>query len=111
MANIVPVPKKDGKVRMYVDYRYLNRSSPKKDFPLPYIDVLVDNTARLSLFSFMDAFSSYNQITMDPADREKTMSITPWGTFFYKVIPFELKNVGATYQREMVSLFHDMIHK
>ena len=78
IANIVPVPKKDGKVRMCVDYRDLNKASPKDDFPLPRIDVLVDNTAQFSVFSFMDGFSGYNQIKMDPADMEKTTFITPW---------------------------------
>jgi hypothetical protein len=111
VANIVPVPKKDGKVRMCVDYRDLNKASPKDDFPLPHIDTLVDNTASFAVFSFMDGFSGYNQIKMDPADREKTTFITPWGTFCYKVMPFGLKNAGATYQRAMTALFHDMMHK
>ncbi|XP_050916156.1 uncharacterized protein LOC127131270, partial [Lathyrus oleraceus] len=111
VANIVPVPKKDGKVRMCVDYRDLNKASPKDDFPLPHIDTLVDNTARFAVFSFMDGFSGYNQIKMDPEDMEKTTFITPWGTFCYKVMPFGLKNAGATYQRAMVTLFHDMMHK
>jgi hypothetical protein len=48
---------------------------------------------------------------MAPEDREKTSFITPWGTFCYKVVPFGLKNAGATYQRAMTTLFHDMIHK
>ena len=111
VANIVPVPKKDGKVRMCVDYRDLNRANPKDDFPLPHIDVLVDNTAQHSFFSFVDGYSGYNQIKMAPEDMEKTTFITPWGTFCYKVMSFGLKNVGATYQRAMVTLFHDMMHK
>ena len=64
IANIVLVPKKDGKVKMYVDYRDLNRVNPKNNFLLPHIDTLVDNTAKNSLFSFMDDFSGYNQIQM-----------------------------------------------
>src|SRR6266487_5748678 len=111
LANIVPVPKKDGKVRMCVDYRDLNKASPKDDFPLPHIDVLVDNTAKSKVFSLMDGFSGYNQIKMAPEDREKTSFITPWGTFCYKVMPFVLKNARATYQRAMTTLFHDMMHK
>ncbi|MCI85179.1 gag-pol polyprotein, partial [Trifolium medium] len=59
----------------------------------------------------MDGFSGYNQIKMALKDMEKTTFITPWGTFCYKVMPFGLKNAGATYQRTMVTLFHDMIHK
>ena len=111
VANIVPVPKKDGKVQMCVDYRDLNRASPKDNFPLPHIDTLVDNTAKHSLFSFMDGFSGHNQIRMAPENMEKTTFLTKWGTFCYKVMPFGLKNVGATYQRAMVTLFHDMMHK
>ncbi|GAU38952.1 hypothetical protein TSUD_363910 [Trifolium subterraneum] len=111
LANIVPVPKKDGKVRMCVDYRDLNKASPKDDFPLPHIYVLVDSTAKSKVFSFMDGFSGYNQIKMAVEDREKTSFITPWGTFCYKVMPFGLTNAGTTYQRGMTTLFHDMMHK
>ena len=111
VANIVPVMKKDGRVRVCVDYRDLNKASPKDDFPLPHIDVLVDSTAGFDMFSFMDGFSGYNQILLKEEDKAKTSFITPWGTFCYKVMPFGLKNAGATYQRAMVALFHDMMHK
>ena len=57
ITNIMPVPKKDGKVWMCVDYRDLNWVSPKDNFPLPHVDVLVDNTASFAIFSFMDGFS------------------------------------------------------
>jgi len=59
----------------------------------------------------MDGFSGYNQIKMAPEDMENTTFITPWGTFCYRVMPFGLKNAGATYQRAMTTLFHDMMHK
>ena len=59
----------------------------------------------------MDGFSGYNQIRMALEDREKTAFVTIWGTFCYKVMPFGLKNAGATYQRAMVTLFHDIMHK
>ena len=72
IANVVLVPKKDGKVRMCVDYRDLNRASPKDDFPRPHIEVLVDNTAQHKIFSFMDGISSSNQIKMAPEEMEKT---------------------------------------
>ncbi|PKI42438.1 hypothetical protein CRG98_037169 [Punica granatum] len=111
VANIVPVEKKNGKVRVCIDYRDLNKASPKDNFPLPHIDVLVDSTARHMQFSFMDGFSGYNQIQMAEEDKVKTTFIKMWGTFCYKVMPFGLKNVGATYQRVMVTLFHDMMHK
>ena len=96
---------------MCVDYHDLNRASPKDNFSLSHIDTLVDNTAQHSLFSFMDGFSGYNQIKMAPEDMEKITFVTMWGTFCYKVMPFRLKNAGATYQMDMVTLFHDLMHK
>ncbi|RVW84878.1 Retrovirus-related Pol polyprotein from transposon opus [Vitis vinifera] len=111
LANVVPVPKKDSKVRVCVDFRDLNKASPKDDFPLPHIDMLVDSTAGHSMLSFMDGFSRYNQILMAPEDMEKTSFITEWGTYCYRVMPFGLKNVGATYQRAATALFHDMMHR
>ena len=77
LANVVPLPKKDGKVRICVDFRDLNKASLKDDFPLPYIDILVDNIAGHALLSFIDGFSRYNQIKMALEDMEKTSFITP----------------------------------
>ena len=76
LANVVPVPKKDGKVRMCVDFRDLNKASPKDDFSLPHIDILVDNTTGHALLSFIDGFLGYNQIKMAPKDMEMTSFIT-----------------------------------
>ena len=76
VENVILIPKKDGKVRMCVDYRNLNRESPKDDFSLQLIDVLVYNTAEHKVFSFMDGFSGYNQIKMEPEDMEKTIFVT-----------------------------------
>ena len=75
LANVVPVPKKDGKVRICVDFRDLNKSSPKDDFPIPHIDLLVDSTTGHSMLSFMDGFLGYNQILMALEDMEKTIFI------------------------------------
>uniref|UniRef100_A0A2N9EQG7 Reverse transcriptase domain-containing protein n=1 Tax=Fagus sylvatica TaxID=28930 RepID=A0A2N9EQG7_FAGSY len=76
VANIVPVPKKDGKVRMCMDYPNLNRASPKDNFPLPHIDTLIDNTTTNVMFLFMDGFSGYNQIKMVDEDKSKTIFVT-----------------------------------
>ncbi|XP_050875824.1 uncharacterized protein LOC127079489 [Lathyrus oleraceus] len=84
LANIVPVPKKDGKVRVCVDYKDLNKASPKDDFPLPHIDMLVDSTAKFKVFSFMDGFSGYNQIKMASEDMEKTTFTTSLAYFATK---------------------------
>jgi len=91
VANIVPVPKKDGNIRMCVEYQDLKRASPKDNFPLPHIDVLVDNTSHFALFSFKDRFSGYNQIKMALEDMEKTTFVTLWGTFCYKAMSYGLQ--------------------
>ena len=62
------------------------------------------------MFSLMDGFSGYNQIKIAPEDQEKTTFTCAWGTFCWNVMPFGLKNVGATYQRAMTTIFHDMMH-
>src|ERR1043165_2230129 len=61
LSNVVLVAKKDGRVRTCVDFRDLNKATPKDDFPLPHIDVLVDIEARAAMYSFMDGLSGYNQ--------------------------------------------------
>ena len=85
IANVIPVPKKDEKVRMCVDYRDLNRVNPKDNFSLPHIDTLVDNTTKNSIFSFMDEFLWYNQIRMASEDIKKTTFVMMWETTFYSV--------------------------
>ena len=72
---------------------------------------MVDNPTKRALFSFMDGFSRYNQIKMALEDMEKTSFITLWGTYCYKVMPFSLKNAGATYYQVATTLLHDLIHK
>ena len=106
----MPILKKDGKVRMYVDFRDLNKACPKNDFPLPHINVLVDNMARSALMSLMDGFLGYNQIKMAPKDMTKTTFTTEWGIYCYMVMPFGLKNARATYQRMATALLHDTMH-
>ena len=93
----MPVPKKDGRACMCINYRDLNKASPKDDFPLPHINVLVDNTAGHKMLSFMDGYFGYNQIRMAEEDMEKTSFINPWGVFYYRVMPFGLKNARTTY--------------
>uniref|UniRef100_A0A2N9J5I9 Reverse transcriptase domain-containing protein n=1 Tax=Fagus sylvatica TaxID=28930 RepID=A0A2N9J5I9_FAGSY len=111
LSNIVPVKKKNGQIRCCVDFRNLNKAYPKDEFPLPSMDVLIDSAAGHEMFSFMDGFSGYNQIRMSPKDAEKTAFRTPIGNFYYTVMPFGLKNAGATYQRTMTTIFHDMMHR
>ena len=96
---------------MCVDFSDLNKACPKDSYPLPRIDQLVDSTAGHKLLTFMDAFSGYNQIKMAEEDQEKTAFITSQGLYCYKVMPFGLKNAGATYQRLVNKMFSQQIGK
>ncbi|CAJ2629814.1 unnamed protein product [Trifolium pratense] len=109
LSNVVLVKKSNGKWRMCCDYTDLNRACPKDSYPLPCIDRLVDNSSGFKLLSFMDAYSGYNQIPMAVADREKTAFMTESGNYYYNVMPFGLKNAGATYQRMMNKVFRGQI--
>jgi len=88
VANIVPVLKKNKKIRIYIDYRDLNAACPKDEFPLPITDVMIENTCDFKRMSFMDGFSGYNQIKMYPEDERQTSFRTLLGVFCYTVMPF-----------------------
>ncbi|KAL0384983.1 UNVERIFIED_CONTAM: Transposon Ty3-G Gag-Pol polyprotein [Sesamum radiatum] len=111
LANVVLVPKNNGKWRMCIDFTDLNRACPKDSFPLPRIDAMIDSTSGCELMSFLDAFQGYNQIRLAPEDQEKTSFVTEQGTYCYTVMPFGLKNAGATYQRLVNSMFQKQIGK
>ena len=96
-------------MRMCVDFTDLNKACPKDSYPLPSIDALVDSAAGCKLLSFLDAFSGYNQIKMHPMDEEKTAFMTERSCYCYKVMPFGLKNAGATYQRLMDRVLAPML--
>ena len=93
------------KWRMCVDFTDLNKTCPKDSFLLSRINQLVDLIAGYKLLSFMDTFSGYNQIPMDEEDQEKTSFVTSQRLYCYKVMPFELKNAGAIYQRLVNHVF------
>src|ERR1044072_3088088 len=110
IANPVLVPKKDTDVlRMCIDYGPVNKHCPKDHFRLPRIDQIIESTAGCDLLSFLDAYSGYNQIRMKEEDEEHTSFITPYGVFFYKTMPFGIKNAGATYQRMMQACLKEQI--
>ena len=109
LTNIVLVKNVNGKWRMCVDFTDLNKACSKDSFPLPRIDQLMDSIAGHKLLTFMDAFSGYNQIKIDEEDQEKTAFITSQGLYCYKVMSFELKNAGATYQRLVNKMFNKQI--
>lgn len=86
---------------MCIDYTSLNKACPKDPFALPRIDQVIDSTAGCELLSFLDAYSGYHQIKLDPADALKMSFITPFEAYCYITMSFGLKNVGATFQRCM----------
>jgi hypothetical protein len=90
---------------MCVDFTDLNKSCPKDPYPLPSIDRLIDDASGYKMLSFMDAYSGYNQIKMSTADTPHTAFMTNTCNYFYKVMPFGLKNAGATYQCLMDRVF------
>ncbi|KAL0308174.1 UNVERIFIED_CONTAM: Transposon Tf2-12 polyprotein [Sesamum calycinum] len=111
ISSIVSVRKKNGQIRVCVDFRDLNNACPKDDFPLPIVELMIDATTGYEALSFMDGSSGYNQIRMAPTYEELMAFRTPKGIYCYKVMPFGLKNAGATYQRAMQKIFDDMLHK
>jgi hypothetical protein len=113
ISNIVPVYKKNGKMRVCIDFRYLNRATPMDGYPMRVADLLVDAAAGHKVISFMDGNAGYNQIFMAIEDISKTAFSCPGhiGLFEWIVMTFGLKNAGATYQRAMNYIFHELIGK
>ena len=111
LVNVVVVPEKGGKWRVCIYYTDLNDACLNDSFPLPRIDQIVNASARDGMLSFLDAFSSYHKIPMYPSNAEKTSFITSHGLFCYNVMPFGLKNVGATYQRSVSKMFRPLLGK
>jgi len=109
LANVVLVKKANGKWGMCVDFTDFNKACPKDSYPLPSIDALVDSASGCKVLSFLDAFSGYNQIKMHPRDESKTAFMTETCSYYYKVMPFGLKNAGATYQRLMDKVLAPML--
>jgi len=97
MSNPIHVDKKKGTIHVCMDFCDLNKACPKDNFPMPFIDRIINKCARRKIFSFMDGFSGYNQIQIQLKDQHNTAFICSWGTFAYKKIPLSLKIVGATF--------------
>ncbi|GKC64036.1 reverse transcriptase domain-containing protein [Tanacetum coccineum] len=97
--------------RVCIDYRKLNDATRKDHFPLPFMDQMLERLAENEYYCFLDGFSGYFQIPIDPLDQEKTTFTCPYGTFAYRRMPFGLCNAPGTFQRCMVAIFHDMIEK
>nr|GEZ50121.1 DNA-directed DNA polymerase [Tanacetum cinerariifolium] len=94
-----------------IDYRKLNEATRNDHFPLPFMDQMLEKLAENEYYYFLDGFSGYFQIPIDPRDQEKTTFTCPYGTFAYRRMPFGLCNAPGTFQRCMLAIFHDMVKK
>jgi hypothetical protein len=112
VSNIVLVETKNtDKIRVCIDFHNLNRASPKDKYPMPIADMLINNASGHQVISFLDGNTGYNQIFMAEEDMSKTTFCCPSfiGLFEWVVMIFCLKNDGATYQRGMDLIFHDLL--
>jgi hypothetical protein len=107
----VPVEKESGKLRVCIDFCNLNRATPKDEYPMPIADTLINNASGNRIISFLDGNVGYNQIYMAEEDASKTTFICPGfiGLFEWVVMTFGLKKVGATFQRTMNLIFHELL--
>jgi hypothetical protein len=112
ISNIVPVEKKESdKIRVFIDFRNLNRATPEDEYPMPIADMLINDGSGHKVLSFLDDNAGYNQIFMVKEDMYKTTFRCPDfdGLFEWVVMTFGIKNVSATYQRAMNLIFHELL--
>jgi hypothetical protein len=110
-SNLVVVRKKNGGIRLCIDFRNLNLACIKDNYPLPNMETLLQRVTGSKIMSMLDGFSGYNQVLVRKEDQNKTTFTTPWGTFEYLRMPFGLLNAGATFQRAMDFAFHELMGK
>ena len=114
LANIASVTKKNGQIRVCIDFRDPNNAFPKDEFPPPITEIMINNTRGYEHLSFIEGLSGYNQIEIDLDDERHTSFRTQFGTYCYTVMPFGLKNASATYltrKGAMMQIFRDQQHK
>lgn len=107
--KLVERPKKNNQIRVCIDFTNLNKSCLMHPYPLPSINDLVDATVRYQWISFLDTFFRYNQIPLQEEDQIHTSFVIDWILYCYRVMPFGLKNIGATYQKFVNTIFKDLI--
>ena len=108
--ELVPTRVKSG-WRVCIDYRKLNAATRKDNFPLPFMDQMLERFAGHSYYCYLDGYSSYTKISRAPEDQDKTTFPCPFGTFVFRRTLFGLCNAHATFQRCMISVFSDMMEQ
>lgn len=111
ISSIVSVRKKSGQLRLCIDFRDLNRATPKDEYPMPVAELLIDAAVGHKMMSFLDGNAGYYHIFMAEEDVYKTAFCCPIGLFEFLVMTFGLKNTGAMHQRAMNYIFHDLISR
>jgi hypothetical protein len=111
VSNIVPIEKNTGKIRVCIDFHNLNKATPTDEYPMPIADMLINNASGHQIISFLDSNPGYNQIFIAEKDMSKmAFHCTDFiGLFEWVVMTFGSKNAGATYQRAMNLIFHDLL--
>ena len=106
VSPVVMVPQKNGKWHICADFKPLNAATKRDHFPLPFQDeILLNEVAGYECYTVCDGYSGYFQVGIAEEDQRKTIFITPWGCFAYRVIPFGLTNAPPTFQRSVALVF------
>lgn len=92
-----------------MDFKKLNEQTIKDPFPIPFTDSMLDQVTGHEMYSFLDGYSGYSQVSLALEDRDKTTFITKWRAFYYLVMPFGLCNAPATFQRAMKAIFAEYL--
>ena len=111
VANLIPVRKKSGDIRICIDFRNLNRASLKDNYPILAMEQILQSVSGSAMLSLLDGFSGYNQVLVAKEDRLKTTFQTKWGTYAYDKMPFGLINARDTFQQAMDIAFRGLINK
>jgi hypothetical protein len=97
LSPIIIVPRKNGKLKIYVDFKKLSKATKKIPYPLPFFDEILNIVARYEVYSFLDGYSGYHQIFVAFEDRYKTTFVIDWGIFIWMVMPFDVQNGPPTF--------------
>ncbi len=106
VSPVVLALKKNGKLRVCINYKALNKVTKKDRYPLPFCEEILEEVAGHEMYTFGDGYRGYHQVKIALKDQLKTTFTTPWGTFCYTIMPFGLCNVPRTFQCLMNNLNH-----